>query len=182
MRLLKAGLLDSDLVAALVAALLQAPAAGAVAEGARLAMYVDHPRIRQLFPAALDAQDIGQLLHADPVMKGRSVEDALLTAWAHLAPLHEPAVRAPMLERLSNAGLVEVEARVLATFSDGDEIRVLLPVIFLEGVPDGVPQALLPVLQRPIPVKAVAAVVLRGLPQRMQKTLVDRAPQLAALL
>lgn len=180
--LIAAGSLDGDVAAALVAVMLNGTDAGVITEGARLAARVEHAMIRGMFPAAVDAQDVGLLLHADPFVANASVEDALLRAWAAVAPTAQDAIRKPLLERLRNAGLPDVETAVLVRHGTPDEIRGILPTVFIEGVPTGVPEALRGALDRDGDGKSAIAQVLGGLSKRARALIGAKSPQLFGLL
>src|SRR5688572_726307 len=85
--------------------------AGALEE--RLAAELANARLSSMIGAALEGHDVGVLLHPDPMVPGHSVEDALLRSWATVAPLADATVRGPLLERLRNAGITDVEVRVI---------------------------------------------------------------------
>lgn len=134
--------LEREVAVGLAAALIRARDAASVCEGARLAALLAEPKLAEMLPVALAGHDTGLLLHADPVMPGQSVEDALLRAWSVLAPVDAPEVRAELLGKLRHAGLADVEAHVLATFGAADEIRRWLPVVLIEGLPRGATDSL----------------------------------------
>lgn len=180
--LVAAGALEAEVAAALVAVMLNGTDAGVVAEGARLAARVEHPMVKGLFPAAVDAQDVGLLLHADPFVPNSSVEDALLRAWATVAPTDDEAVRKPLIERLRNAGLSDVETAVLVRHGTPAEIREVLPAVFIEGVPTGVPEALRGALDRDGAARAAIADVLGGLSKKARAQIAAKSPQLFGLL
>ena len=146
--LVRADALERDVAVGLAAALIRSREAAIVCEGARLAALLADPKLAELLPVALAGHDTGLLLHADPAMPGQSVEDALLRAWAVLAPVEAPAVRGELLDKLRHAGLTEVEAHVLAVFGAPDEIRRWLPVVLIEGLPGGATDSLAQGLRR----------------------------------
>jgi len=139
--------LEPELAVGLVAALLQRrDEAGAVAEAARLAVRLGRKDLGDLLLMALDACDTGLLLTSDPRRPTRSIEDALLDAAGQLADLSNDGVRARLLPRLRNAGLVAHECAALARHGTVDEIRTWMPAILLEGVPEGGADALVDAL------------------------------------
>lgn len=140
--LVRAGALEADIAVGLAAALIRARDAASVCEGARLAALLGDRKLAELLPVALAGHDTGLLLHADPVMPGQSVEDALLRAWAVVAPNEDAATRGDLLDKLRHAGLTDVEAHVLAVFGTADEIRRWLPVVLIEGLPRGATDSL----------------------------------------
>lgn len=146
--LVRAGSLEADVAVGLAAALLRSRDAAAVCEGARLAAQLRDPKLGEMLPVALTGHDTGMLLHADPVMPGQSVEDALLRAWAQVADLSDATNRGALLGRLRHAGLSEVEAHVLATHGTADELRRWLPVVLIEGLPRGAADSLAHGLRR----------------------------------
>jgi len=145
--LVDASKLEPDLAVGLVAALLQRrDEAGAVAEASRLAVRLGRRDLGDLLLMALDACDTGLLLTADPRRPARSVEDALLDAAGQLADLSNPDIRGRLLPRLRNAGLVAHECAALTRYGTVDEIRMWLPAILLEGVPEGAAEPLIDAL------------------------------------
>jgi hypothetical protein len=131
------GALEREIAVSLAAMMLGGSQGGAVAEGARLAARLRHPQLDALVGTAVMGQDIGVMLEPDPARPGRSTEDALLAAWAEIAPLDDANVRAALLERLRNAGLNDLELQVLAVWGTPAEIRQWMPSVFIEGVPRG---------------------------------------------
>lgn len=178
-RLVTGGKVEPDVAGALVALALASRDPAAVSEAARLATRIAPEALSSLFPAAIDAQDTGVLLHADPFIPHHSVEDALLRAWAAVAP-DDPAVRTPLLERLRNAGLSDVEVSLLARHGSPAEIRTALPLVFIEGVPADAAEALSPVLARDASVGEALSDVLRRLPTATRAEIVRRNPSLEA--
>lgn len=164
MDLVRAGQLEEPLAVGLAAALLRTEQPGALTEGARLAGQLKHPRLADMLAAAVSSHDVGLLLHPDPVVAGASVEDALLRAWANVADLARPDVRGSMLERLRNAGLTDVEVRVLGAHGTPEEIRRWLPAVFAEGAPRGVGEGLSTALSRGGEVTTAVLRVLLALP------------------
>ncbi|MBW1881732.1 MAG: hypothetical protein JRI25_00165 [Deltaproteobacteria bacterium] len=143
------GALEPELAVGLVAALLQQRGdAGAVSEAARLAVQLGRDELGELVVMSLDAFDTALLLTADPLHSGASVEDALLTAAVQLADLAIPEMRAQLLPRLRNAGLTGLECQLLAQHGDENEIRLWLPAVLTEGLPDGASGALVEGLAR----------------------------------
>jgi hypothetical protein len=123
----EAGALEREVAVGLAAAVLRSRQAASVAEGARLAAGLAHPRLTEMLAQALVAYDVGLLLHADPVVPGQSVEDALLHAWAATADLSNPGARGELLARLRNAGLHTLERAVLTQHASPAEIRRWFP-------------------------------------------------------
>jgi hypothetical protein len=132
--LVRDGRFEKRLAVGLAAALIQNPEAVTVAEGARLAQALGEPVLATLLRRALDGHDPAVLFAADPGAPGSSVEDALLAAICALADATDPAVRGPLLERLRNAGLRDLEIPLLLRFGDADELRTWLPAVLTEGV------------------------------------------------
>ena len=177
-RLVDKGAIDLDVAIALVALVLASRDPAAVAEAARLGTKLPPELLQSLFPAAIDAQDTGVLLHPDPFMPNRSVEDALLAAWAATAP-DDLVVRGPLIERLRNAGLPDLEVAVLARHGTPDEIKQTLPLVFIEGVPAGTAEALGPILTRGDDVVNAFRLVLQGLSKPVLAEIARRNPVFA---
>lgn len=177
-RLVNKGAIDLDVAFALVALILASRDPAAVAEAARLGARLPPKLLQSLFPAAIDAQDTGVLLHPDPFLPSRSVEDALLTAWAATAP-DDLAVRAPLIERLRNAGLPDLEVALLVRHGTPEEIRTTLPLVFIEGVPAGTAEALSPILARGDAVVNAFRAVLQGLSKPVLAEIARRNPVFA---
>jgi len=147
--LIEAGALEPELAVGLVAALLQQRTdACAVSEAARLAVLLGRADLGELVVMSLDAYDTAFLLTADPLRRAASVEDALLDAAVRLADLAEPEVRARLLPRLRNAGLTSLECMILARHGTASEIRLWLPAVLTEGLPEGSPGSLVEGLAR----------------------------------
>jgi hypothetical protein len=177
-RLVAKGVIDLDVAAALVALVLASRDPAAVAEGARLGARLPPELLRSLFPSAIDAQDTGVLLHPDPFLPARSVEDALLAAWAATVP-DDITVRGHLLERLRNAGLPALEVSLLARFGTPAELRETLPQVFLEGVPPGTAEALGPLLTRGKDVLNAFRDVVAHLPKPVLIEIARRNPAFA---
>ena len=177
-RLVQKGAIDLDVAAALVALILGSGDPATVAEAARLGAKLPPSLLQSLFPAAIDAQDTGVLLHPDPFLPSRSVEDALLAAWADTAP-ESLGVRALLLDRLRNAGLPDLEVALLARRGTPEEIGATLPQVFLEGVPPGTAEALTPLLSRGDEVMDAFGKVLRSLSKPVLAEIARRNPALA---
>jgi len=135
--LVEQGALPTELAVGLAAALLQQPDAATIAEGARLASALHPSPLDELVVHALGAHDMLVLLQVDPAEPSRSVEDTLLHAAVAVAPLGAADHRAALLERLRNAGLSGLEARVLLTHGELWELRRWLPALRSEGLPSG---------------------------------------------
>lgn len=129
--------IDPALKVGLAAAMIRHEHGPTVAEGARLAGVLGDPRLIALCRLALDTQDTGVLLAADPADAGRSVEDALLVAVARGGAHDDEAERETMLSRLRNAGLRDEELWVLLGWGSAREVAEWLPGLCEEGVPDG---------------------------------------------
>ena len=142
LELVAEGTLSGELVGGLAAALVQTRQPGPVAEGARIAAGLGDAKYARLLQAALEALDIGVLLHIDPVLPDQSVEDALLTGMTAVADVTDTEVRADLLTRLRNAGLILAELDILLRAGSPEELRWLLPSVLAEGIPEGGRQSL----------------------------------------
>ncbi len=129
--------IDPALKLGLSAAMIRHDHGPTVAEGARLAGVLGDPRLIALCRLALDTQDTGVLLAADPADAGHSVEDALLVVVARSDTHDDAATRESMLTRLRNAGLRDEELWVLLGWGTAREVTEWLPGLCEEGVPDG---------------------------------------------
>lgn len=178
LRLVSRGAVDVDVASALVALVLVSRDPAAVAEAARFGARLPPALLQSLFPAAIDAQDTGVLLHPDPFQPERSVEDALLAAWAATVA-DDIAVRGPLLERLRNAGLPALEVAILARHGTPDELRATLPQVFTEGVPAGTAEALGPILARGDDVLNAFRAVVERLPKPVLVEIARRNPAFA---
>lgn len=133
----RAGELPRALAVGLSAALVQAGRTAGIVEAAELAAELGLTELAALLPAALDGLDVGLLLTPDPREPDRSVEDALLAAWAAIATAEDATSRDALLGRLRHAGLRGLELRVLARTGDPATVRSSLPPILVEELPVG---------------------------------------------
>lgn len=156
---------------ALCAAFLQSRRPGAVAEGSRLALALQHADLGALLPFALDGHDLGLLLHADPLNPEQSVEESLLRAWAGLANLSDAEDRARLLARLRHASLPQLEMTVLASHGSAAEIRRWLPAVLSDGAPDQAIEIFCDGLTRSEPEAEALASALAHLPRRVREQL-----------
>ncbi|MEQ1565649.1 MAG: hypothetical protein ABMA64_08430 [Myxococcota bacterium] len=136
MALVREGRFERRLAIGLAAALIQNPEASTIGEGARLTAALADRVLGPLVVRGLDGHDTALLLEADPGGHGRSVEDSLLAAATAVCDLTDAAVRGPLLERLRNAGLRDLEIPTLLRHGDLDELRRWLPAVLTEAVGD----------------------------------------------
>lgn len=136
-RAVREGELPRALAVGLSAALVQSGRTAGIVEVATLAADLGLTELASLLPAALDGLDVGVLLTPDPRQPDRSVEDALLDAWAAIATAEDAASRDALLGRLRHAGLRGLELRVLARTGDPETVRQVLPPILVEELPVG---------------------------------------------
>jgi hypothetical protein len=130
-----AGDLPRPLGVGLCAALVQTGDPHAIVEAAAVAGAAGLTELSGLLPAALEGLDQGVLLTPDPTTPARSVEDALLAAWAAL--VQDPAApgRDALLRHLRHAGLRRLELEVVARAGDPATLRESLPAILVEELP-----------------------------------------------
>lgn len=125
---------ERELIVGLCAALIRAGHPASVVEAAVLATEHGLHELAPVFRAAVAGLDIGVLLHPDPRRDGGSVEDALLRAWARVEDGTADRTT-ELLDRLSHAGLRDVELATLARLGDEEAILARLPAILAENLP-----------------------------------------------